>query len=189
MNVNPLYHHTPERLEEERVWIQQAKSNPELFGPLYKKYHEPIFRYIYQRMDDSELAFDVTSQVFMKALKNIHKYEHRGVPFGSWLYRIAKSELYQTFREKQTQRTVNVESVVLVEMMDEMDEDQTEINKKKLFNALSKLKEEPLQLIEMRFFEKRSFKEISEILEITENNAKVKCFRAIEKLKQYFHGK
>jgi RNA polymerase sigma-70 factor (ECF subfamily) len=69
-------------------------------------------------MDDTEMAFDVTSQVFMKALKNIHKYENRGVPFGSWLYRIAKSELYQSFRDKQSQRTLNVESVNMFEMMD-----------------------------------------------------------------------
>lgn len=189
MTVNPLYHHTHERLEEEQVWIQQAKSNPELFGPLYKKYHEPIFRYIHQRMDDTEMAFDVTSQVFMKALNNIHKYENRGVPFGSWLYRIAKSELFQSFRDKQARRTVNIESVTLFEMMDEMDEDQSEINKKILFRALGKLKEEPLQLLEMRFFERRSFKEIGEILDITENNAKVKCFRALDKLKKYFYEK
>jgi len=48
------------------------------------------------------------------------------------------------------------------------------------------LKEKDLQLIELRFFEKRSFKEIGEILDITENNAKVKSFRALEKLKQLY---
>ena len=46
------------------------------------------------------------------------------------------------------------------------------------------LPEDELQLIEMRFFEKRSFKEIGEILEITENNAKVKTYRILEKLKK-----
>jgi RNA polymerase sigma-70 factor, ECF subfamily len=188
MNVNPLYHHTPERLEEEMVWVQKAKENPEFFGPLYKKYHEQIFRYVYQRMNDSETAFDVTSQVFLKAMKNINKFENRGVPFGSWLFRIAKSELFQTFRDKKAERTVNVESIVLFEMMDEMEESQSEINKKTLFKSLALLKEDTLQLIEMRFFEKRSFKEIGEILNLTENNAKVKCFRALEKLKQHFHN-
>ena len=43
-----------------------------------------------------------------------------------------------------------------------------------------------MQLIELRFFEKRSFKEMGEILELTENNAKVKTFRALEKLKTLF---
>ena len=61
--------------------------------------------------------------------------------------------------------------------------------KKRLFDSLAKMKEKDMQLIEMRFFEKRSFREIGEILEITENNAKVKAFRAIEKLKQLINPK
>ena len=93
MTVNPMFHQTTLRLEEELSWILRAQKNPESFGPLYKKYHEQIFRYIYQRMNDEELAFDITSQVFIKAMTNLHKYEYRGVPFASWLYRIAKSEL------------------------------------------------------------------------------------------------
>lgn len=189
MTVNPMYHQTNQRMEEELSWIRRAQKDPESFGPLYKKYHEQIFRYVYQRMDDEETAFDVTSQVFMKAMNNIHKYEYRGVPFASWLYRIAKSELYQSFRDKKAQRTVNIDNCQLYEIMEEFEDDNTDLQKKKLFDCLSKMKEKDMQLIEMRFFEKRSFKEIGEILEITENNAKVKAFRAIDKLKQLFNSK
>ena len=186
MAVNPVYHQTNDRLQEELIVIQEAKENPERFGPLYSKYHEQIFRYIYQRMDDEDLAFDVTSQVFVKALKNLHKYEYRGVPFSSWLYRIAKSELYQAFRDRTARRTVNVESMHLFEMIEEFEEDDSASNKKKLFQCLSLLKDEDLQLIELRYFEKRSYREIGEIVEITENNAKVKTFRALERLKKLF---
>lgn len=186
MSVNPLYHQTNERMKEELGWIQQAKKDPEYFAPLYRKYHEQIFRYVYQRMDDEEMAFDVTSQVFMKAIKNLNKYEYRGVPFSSWLYRIAKSELYQSFRDKKAERTVNIDSVYVYNMMDEIEQDENEENKQRLIRCIGELKEEDVQLIEMRFFEKRSFKEIGEILDITENNAKVKSFRALEKLKKIF---
>ncbi|MCR9173394.1 MAG: sigma-70 family RNA polymerase sigma factor [bacterium] len=186
MAVNPVYHQTNDRLQEELVIIQEAKENPERFGPLYQKYHEQIFRYIYQRMDDEHLAFDVTSQVFVKALKNLHKYEYRGVPFSSWLYRIAKSELYQAFRDRKARRTVNVESMHLFEMVEEMEEDDSSANKKKLLQCLSLLKDGDLQLIELRYFEKRSYREIGDILEITENNAKVRTFRALERLKKLF---
>ncbi len=187
MAVNAMFHQSRERLEQELVWIQRSKNDPESFGPLYKRYHEQIFRYIYQRMDDEERAFDITSQVFLKALNNLHKYEFRGVPFSSWLYRIAKSELYQSFRDRKAERTVNIESCHVFELMEDFEEDDSERNKKKLFQSLSLLKEKDLQLIELRFFEKRSFKEIGEILEITENNAKVKAFRALEKLKNLFN--
>jgi RNA polymerase sigma-70 factor (ECF subfamily) len=61
------------------------------------------------------------------------------------------------------------------------------VNKAKLLKCLPLLKENQLQLIEMRFFEKRSFKEIGEIIGLTENNAKVKTFRALLKLKELFN--
>lgn len=186
MAVNPVYHQTNDRLQEELTIIKEAKENPERFGPLYTKYHEQIFRYVYQRMDDEDLAFDVTSQVFVKALKNLHKYEYRGVPFSSWLYRIAKSELYQAFRDRKARKTVNVESMHLFEMIEEFEEDDSAMNKKKLFRCLAQLKDNDLQLIELRYFERRSYREIGEILEITENNAKVRAFRALERLKKLF---
>lgn len=186
MAVNPVYHQTKSSLQQELDWILEAKKDPERFGPLYKKYHEQIFRYIYQRIDDKDLAFDVTSQVFIKALKNLHKYEYRGVPFSSWLYRIAKSELYQAFRDRKARRTVVTDSMHLFEMIDEFEEDSNDGNKKKLLQCLTLLKEPDLQIIEMRYFERRSYKEIGEILDITENNAKVRSFRALERLKKLF---
>lgn len=186
MAVNPVYHQTSDILQEELIWITKAKKDPEQFGPLYKKYHEQIFRYVYQRMDDQELAFDVTSQVFIKAMSNLHKYEYRGVPFSSWLYRIAKSELYQAFRDRKARRTINVERMHIFEMIEEFDEDETDKNKQKLIHCLGLLKQGDVQLLELRYFERRSYREIGEILEITENNAKVRAFRALERLKKLF---
>jgi RNA polymerase sigma-70 factor (ECF subfamily) len=135
-------------------------------------------------MDDKEMAHDVTSQVFLKALNNIQKYEYRGVPFASWLYRIAKSELYQSFRDKKARRTVNVESMHIFEMIEEWEEDTTDENRKLLLQIISELNEDEVQLVELRFFEKRSFKEIGDILEITENNAKVKAHRVVKKMRK-----
>ena len=189
MHVNSVYHQTDSAIKQELDWIQKAKSDPSHFAPLYKKYFSPIFRYVYQRMDDMDLANDVTSQIFIKALQNIHKYEFRGVPFSSWLYRIAKSELNQAFRDNLAVQTVNIDTQNISQFIDDFEEDDLEENKAKLKKALAGLKPEELQLIELRFFEKRSFKEIGEILDMTENNAKVKSFRTLEKLKNLFNSK
>lgn len=189
MHVNSVYHQTDSAIQQELDWIQKAKSDPSHFAPLYKKYFSPIFRYVYQRMDDMDLANDVTSQIFIKALQNIHKYEFRGVPFSSWLYRIAKSELNQAFRDNLAVKTVNIDTQNISQFMEEFEEDDLEENKVKLKKALEGLKAEELQLIELRFFEKRSFKEIGEIMDMTENNAKVKSFRTLEKLKNLFNSK
>ena len=184
--INPVYHHTQRMLNSEQEQIALAKSDPRHFAPLYEKYHDQIFRYVYQRMDDQDLAHDVTSQVFLKAMKNIHKFEYRGVPLGSWLYRIAKSELNQAFRNRKAKRAINIDKTHVATFMEVFSEEDNELNKKRLFHALDQLKDLDLQLIELRYFEDRPYREIGEILEIKENNAKVKTFRALEKLKLIF---
>ncbi|MNU58152.1 ECF RNA polymerase sigma factor SigD [compost metagenome] len=190
MAVNVYFHQSPELLQEEQVWVIQAKADPARFEPLYRKYYDSILRYLKQRMEDPEQAHDVASQVFIKAIKNLSKYEDRGVPFGSWLYRIAKSELYQSYRETQSNRTVSMEHVQIPTFDTLFFENQEfEHNQSLLLAAMQKLKEEQLKLIEMRFFEQLSFKEIGETIGITENNAKVKTFRALEKLREYFLGR
>lgn len=178
------YHATQTDLANEQAIVEAAKKEPAKFASLYDKYYEQIFRYIYQRVDDKEQAFDATQQVFIKAMESLHKYEFRGVPFASWLYRIASSEVNNIYRV-QKQRTVNIDSVGVYGMMEEMEETKIDKYHDKIVDIIGQeLPEDELQLIEMRFFEKRSFKEIGEILEITENNAKVKTYRILERLKK-----
>jgi RNA polymerase sigma-70 factor (ECF subfamily) len=189
MNVQSIYHQSALLMEEELGIIQLAKNDPRHFGPLYKKYHQQIFRYVQQRIDDPELACDITSQVFVKALTNIHKFEFRGVPFSSWLYRIAKSELYQSFRDRKVEMNSYNLQFHLDTREDDFEDETSQQQKRLLLHALSALKKHELNLIELRFFEKRSFKEIGELQNITENNAKVKTFRALEKLRTLFKNK
>lgn len=189
MAVNILYHKSNNRLEEEFVLINNAKKDPNYFAPLYKEYYGQIYRYINRRMDNEELAFDVTSQVFIKALKNIQNYEFKGVPFSSWLYRIAKSEVYQVFRDRKNTRTITIENIDLFDIVEEFEDEINQKNKSIISNCLKELNSNDLNLIELRFFEKRSFKEIGEILKLTENNAKVKTFRALKRLKRLFNTK
>jgi len=186
MQTQSRYHKTKDQLLEENSYVEASKTNPAKFEYLYNKYHEQIFRYVHQRMDDKDLAFDVTSQVFMKALTNIHKYQFRGVPFASWLYRIAKSEVYQSFKESNKTRTVNIETTQVYDIIEELDEDRTEELREQVIELIGDLPDKDLQLIEMRYFEKRSYKEIGEILEMTENNAKVRAYRILKKLQKQF---
>jgi len=184
MNFNPRYHHTAVQLQDEQLIIEAAKENPERFGPIYDKYYKQIFGYVYQRMDDKETAFDLTSQVFLKALTNLQKYEYKGVPFASWLYRIAHSEVMQLFRDQKARRTINADVGDLRFICEEVEEAYREEYQGILMKVIKALPEEEVQLIEMRFFEKRPFKEIAEILNLTETNAKVKMYRALERVKK-----
>jgi RNA polymerase sigma-70 factor (ECF subfamily) len=178
------YHHTQERINEELLQIQAAMENPARFAPLYDKYYLSIFRYLYRRINDEDLAADLTSQVFAKALVNLKNYQFRGVPFGAWLFRVAQNELNQHFRKKKAQRHVNADTEQLAHIIDEMSDADDGSNMEKLVHALRELKPNELQLIEMRFFEQQSFREVADILGISENNAKVKTFRVVKKLRK-----
>lgn len=184
MDYNPRYHHTAIQLQDEQLIIEAAKENPERFGPLYDKYYKQIFGYVYQRMDSKDAAFDLTSQVFLKALTNLQKYEYKGVPFASWLYRIAHSEVMQLFRDRKAKRTINADIGDLRHICEEVEEVYREEYRELMMKVIKGLPEDELQLIELRFFEKRPFKEIAEILNLTETNAKVKMYRILERVKK-----
>lgn len=184
MAINPNFHHTNEQLNEELILIQAAKADPGCFAPLYDKYYKKIFNYVYQRMDSKDTAFDITGQVFLKALTHLNRYEYKGVPFASWLYRIAHNEVMQLFRSQKDKRAINADIGDLRYICEENEEPFFEEYIPAIKKLIQELNPDDLQLVELRFFEKRPFKEIAEILDITEVNAKVRMYRVVEKLKK-----
>ena len=162
--------------------IEAAKSNSQCFEPLYIKYYEQILKFVYKRMDNLDDTREVTSIVFSKALSNIKKYKDNGYPFSAWLYRISLNEITQFYRDSKKMRAVSIDETGIKYIAEE-----TGGYKKELITVLKKalqyLSEPDLLLIELRFFEERPFSEVGEIIGITENNAKVKTYRAIDKLK------
>lgn len=184
MAINPHFHHTNQQLNEELVIIEAAKADPAQFAPLYNKYYKQIFNYVYQRMESKDSAFDITGQVFLKALTNLEKYQFKGVPFASWLYRIAHNEVMQLFRTQKDKRSINADISDLRFICEENEEPFYEEYIPAIKKLIQELSHDDLQMVELRFFEKRPFKEIAEILDITEVNAKVRMYRIIEKLKK-----
>lgn len=173
-----------EHMQQEWLEVQAAQSNPARFRPLYNRYYDPIFRFIFRRTNEEELTADICSQVFLKALQRLNSYSFKGVPFSAWLYRIASNEIAQHYRASQKNRVVSMEESSFSDMIDELDEQDTEGLRQQLLQTLDQLREGDLQLIELRFFEQRSFREVAEIAGITENNAKVRTYRILERMKK-----
>ena len=193
LTINPTYLSsktqsvTKAAMQQEWQEIQAAQQSPAMFRPLYDRYYEPIFRYIYRRTSDESLSADVCSEVFFKAMQKLAKYEFKGVPFSAWLYRIASNEITQHFRNTQKNRTVSVETVALPEIMEEMGDlemvGQHQF-REALIPCLNELKPKDLEIIELRFFEQRPFKEIADLLDITESSCKMRTYRVLERLKK-----
>ena len=173
-----------EAMQQEWLEIQAAQDNPSLFRPLYNRYYNQIFHFIYKRTVDEDLAADLCSQVFLKAMQKLDGYSFKGVPFSAWLFRIAANEVAQHYRKTQKSRVVSIEDHNLNHMLDEMETDDMAPYRSVLIQSLEFLKESDLEIVELRFFEQRPFKEVADILGITESNAKVRTYRVLERLKK-----
>lgn len=178
------HHKTHIALQQELQLVEAAKLQPEKFAALYDAYYKSIFVFIHRRVGDEDVTADITSQVFLKALMNIKKYEYKGVPFSAWLFRIALNETNMFFRKNNASRIVSVDTKSMMQLTLELNENVTEENIQHMLDAIKQLDIDEIQLIELRFFEKNSFAEIAGIIGVTESNAKVRLYRILEKVKK-----
>ena len=173
-----------EQLLDEEDVILKSQRNPSAFRVLYEKYYRSIFLFILNRVGDKDASADVCSQVFLKALLNIARYKIKGLPFSAWLYRIATNECNDYFRKNKRARIVILEDSIAQNLFEEMFEHEAKDELlSRLPLAMQRLKVDELQLIELRFLESRPFKEVAEILNISENYAKVRTYRILDKMK------
>ena len=182
-----MYRRTVSEQEMNAEWqeIQAAQRDPASFRPLYNRYYEPIFRFVNKRTDNLDLTADICSLVFLKAMQRIDGYSFQGVPFSAWLFRIASNEVAQHYRSSKKNRVVSIDSHPLSELTEELTDTDSEIIRQALIESLEDLRPQDLTIIEMRFFEQRPFKEVADILGITESNAKVRTYRVLERLKKF----
>jgi RNA polymerase sigma-70 factor (ECF subfamily) len=179
--------HQTGQFEVDEALINLSKADPEAFRPLYEKYFKKVFLFVLHRVGDKQLAADITSQVFLKALIHIGKFKFRGLPFSAWLFRIALNECNDHFRKTNRYRIVTLEDHNVEHLFEELTADsQQERFREQLPAILQKLSVEELELIELRFFDQRPFKEIADIVGITETYAKVKVYRVLQKMKKLF---
>lgn len=177
------YHVTPGQIMIESDEIRAAQKDLSKFSVLYDRYYLQIFRFILKRIDSEELTADLTQQVFYKAMKNLKGYGFKGFPFSSWLFRIARNEINMEMRSSRVKRTVYVQTEQLMLIAEETGIEEKEEQIAVMMQTLMKIEAEELELVEMRYFENRPYQEISEILNISEGNAKVRLHRVIQKMK------
>ena len=82
----------------ERLVAEAQAGDAWAFGSLFDHYHLPIYRYIASRVHRPSDAEDLTQLVFVKALEALPRYEARGIPFGGWLFRLARNTVIDHVR-------------------------------------------------------------------------------------------
>ncbi len=171
-------------MDNEKDLVTQSRNGDrEAFGRLYDRYIKRIYNFVYYKTLQKELAEDITSQTFFKALNSIHTVDP-DQSFVSWLYRIAQNTVIDHFRSAKP--SANIEDIWDIS-------DDTDIvgdlhraeDAKGLQQHLKKLSKLERDIIIMRIWQEMPYKEIAEVIGKTETNCKVTYSRSIQKLRTF----
>ena len=163
----------------ERLLVEAAQDDPARFADLYEIHFERVYAYVARRVRDRDVAEDLTSDVFQKALANLPRFQWRGAPFAAWLFRIAANVIADRFKHAAPEGAVSDRPVMA----------STEINleeverRARLFRLVSELPDDQGRVIAMRFGEEKSIKQIANELGRSDGAVKQLQFRGLQNLR------
>lgn len=194
MEINPNF---SERALEDLKLVERAKNGDEkAFAKLLARYRDPIYFMLLKMVNNPTDAEDLTIESFGKAFKNIDRYSPK-YAFSTWLFRIASNNCIDFLRKKKEQSYLmaqNHEDILhtrsderkFIQIEDpEKDPEEQLIfeQKSRIVRTIVKsLKPRYRRLLELRYFEEKSYEEIAEILQLPLGTVKAQLFRAKELL-------
>jgi len=171
-----------ERTEDDDL-VLKAQTQADALGRLYELYYERIFRFCVHRLFDKETAEDVTSAVFLEVARKIRSFKGRtGQDFANWLYAIAANQANAHIRKTSRRRRL-LENAIASTAASNSDGQSNEPDWPRLYTAIRKLKPKHQTIVTLRFFENLPYEEIAEILNVSQNTARVTVHRILEKLR------
>lgn len=180
--------------DEENGLIEQAQNGDSAsFGKLYDRYAERIYRFIFLKTGHKSDAEDLLHEVFLSGWRTIGSYELRGgIPFTSWLYRIAGNRVIDWYRTKKygisldaitktNALPVELASTSHTALLDALDRG---FEMKAVMEGVRKLEDIQQTVLLMRFVEDLSPKEVGHAIGKTAQAVRLIQHRALLKLKK-----
>ncbi len=163
-----------------------SPTNLEELGQSYDKFFPKIYRFLYYRTNEKEVAEDLTSQTFLKAVEKFHKFSPEKGTFQSWLYRVARNTLIDHYRTNK--KTLNLEDVIGLSTDENIPEKaQKQLNLEELQEALNILNDAQREIVILRVWDDLPYQEIAAIVGKTESNCKVIFSRSVQKLQTHIN--
>ena len=168
----------------QRLVEASQAGDPEAFGSLFDVFYGPVYRSVAARVGRPSDAEDLAQLVFVKALEALPRYESRGVPFGGWLFRLARNVVIDHAR---TRREVAPLDLLVERPHPDDGPDELAVLRQELDSvayALRRLTPEQREAIELRFFAGLSAKEAAVAMNRQEGTIRGLQFRAIAALRR-----
>lgn len=163
---------------------KDQRAYTELMG----RYKDSVYFMLLKMVNNSDDAEDLTIETFSKAFKRLDQYTPQ-YAFSTWLFKIASNHSIDFIRKKRI-KAVSIdqgfsnedgESFVIPVKEDSLDPEesmQKDERVQRMRDVVDKLKPRYKRLVELRYFEEKSYEEISEILELPLGTVKAQLFRA-----------
>ena len=166
-------------LTDEMLVKLYAGGNNSAFDILLERYEEKIFSYIFFIVHNQDVADDIFQETFMKAVVTIQqgRYVENG-KFQAWITRIAHNLIIDNFRQERSENTVSNDEVEVdlfnnIKLCDGTIEDN--IVRRQVLSDVKKLvkhlPDSQREVLEMRYYQDLSFKEIADITGVSINTA------------------
>jgi RNA polymerase sigma-70 factor, ECF subfamily len=167
--------------------LQRAQEFDEAaLGELYDRYAPLIYGYLYRRVQNSQVAEDLTGDVFVRVLRAIRQNRFSNVSFEGWLYRIAHNILVDHYRKSNGDPGVDID-LNEVQMADGEDLDAVLTERLSLGSlraAIGHLSRLQQQVLVLRFGEQLATHEVARVMDKTPNAVAVLQHRALASLRQ-----
>jgi RNA polymerase sigma-70 factor, ECF subfamily len=166
-------------------FVEAAKDgDPEAFGALFDHFYAPVYRYVAARVGRPSDAEDLAQLVFVKALEALPRFELRGVPFGGWLFRLARNVVIDHVRTRREHVTLDI---IVQQSTEDDGPDELAVLRQDMDSvafALRRLTPEQREAIQLRFFAGLSAREAAIAMGRQEGTVRGLQFRAIAALRR-----
>ena len=168
----------------ERLVAEAQAGDSWAFGMIFDHFHEAVYRYIASRVQRPSDAEDLTQHVFVKALEALPRYESRGIPFGGWLFRLARNAVIDHIRTRHDH--AELDSIAGWTHGDAGPDEIAAVRQEldAVGAALAGLTDEQREAIALRFFAGLSAREAAEAMGKHEGTVRGLQFRAIASLRR-----
>ena len=168
-----------------RALVDLAKDgDAEAYGQLYDHYVSGVFRFIYYRVSSQQLAEDLTSETFVRALRAIQRFNWQGKDFGAWLTTIARNLVADHFKSSRARLEIVTETIPegRATVASPEQEVLALISNEMLFEAVNSLPNEQRDCVLMRFIQGLSIAQTAAALGRSEGAIKQLQLRAVRSL-------
>ena len=167
---------------------KDTKDSAEIFAELYEHSLPKVFRYISYQVGDMDLAEDLTSAVFEKALTRLDSYRSDKAAFSTWLLGIARNTVIDHYRVKSRKITISIEETLEV-ASEEISSEKEAIRReelRRLETYLKELSQQEREIVSLKFGAELNNRQIAKMLTLSESNVGTILYRAICKLRDKF---